>query len=58
MQLTKEEIEGRMSRLRQSEKVQEAMAIRCEENGHEYDGCVPFDFSCVYRECRWCGHRT
>ena len=58
MQLTDKEIDSRMARLCQSEDVREAMAIRCEEDGHDNRGCIPFDFSRVYQECRWCRHQT
>ena len=57
MQLTRKEIDHRMMRLSDSGKVREAMSIRCEESGHEYENCMSIMFH-VYRGCRWCGHKA
>ncbi len=34
--------------------VKEAMRIRCEEDGHDYENCCSFLLQ-VYRRCKWCG---
>ena len=57
MQLTDKEVDHRMLRLKESGDVREAMTIRCEEDGHDYQNCMSFVLH-VYQECRWCGHRT
>ncbi len=35
-------------------KVLEAMAYRCEEQGHDYENCCSVTFR-VYQRCKWCG---
>ena len=36
--------------------VREAMAIRCEEQGHDWTGACDA-FLRVYQACKWCGAR-
>lgn len=51
------EVEERAKRIRDSldrPDVQEAMAARCAEQGHEYENCCSAVFQ-IYQSCKWCG---
>ncbi len=36
--------------------VMDAMAIRCEEQGHDLENCMT-GWLTFYQACKWCGHR-
>lgn len=33
---------------------QRAMALRCEEDGHNWENCMSATFQ-LYQACKWCG---
>ena len=58
MSSTQDKIDSAIARVVRSDEFSEdtltAMAVRCESQGHEYEGCVSALFH-FYNRCRWCG---
>lgn len=46
----------RLNKLLQRSDVQELMAERCIEQGHEYENCCSIMLQ-VYQQCKWCNRR-
>jgi hypothetical protein len=46
----------RYERIAHEPNVKLAMRARCEEQGHEWEGCCTAMFQ-IYQGCKWCGER-
>lgn len=56
MSFAVEERAERLHELLAKPQVKEAMKERCEEQGHDYEGCLTITFQ-HYQRCKWCGEQ-